>query len=46
MQSYTFDFFNYAGIHRSVHLYTTPAVFISDVTIATDVKADGTTGNL
>lgn len=46
VQSYTFDFFNYAGIHRSVHLYTTPAVFISDVTITTDVKADGTTGNL
>lgn len=24
VQQYTFDFFNYAGIHRSVHLYTTP----------------------
>lgn len=30
-----FDFFNYAGIHRSVRLYTTPKVFIDDITIVT-----------
>ncbi|KAL5017218.1 hypothetical protein ScPMuIL_006807 [Solemya velum] len=33
-----FDFFNYAGIHRSVKLYTTPFThYISDITIVTDV---------
>lgn len=37
-QIYTFDFFNYAGIHRSVVLYTTPTVFIQDIAIKTDVK--------
>lgn len=28
-----FDFFNYAGIHRPVKIYTTPKQFIQDVTI-------------
>ncbi len=28
-----FDFFNYAGIHRPVKLYTTPHDFIEDVTL-------------
>ncbi|XP_074636652.1 beta-glucuronidase-like [Acropora palmata] len=32
----TFDFFNYAGIHRPVKLYTTPAVFLSDITVTTN----------
>lgn len=32
----TFDFFNYAGIHRPVKLYTTPAVFLSDITVVTN----------
>lgn len=36
-QSYFHDFFNYAGIHRSVMLYTTPAAYIQDVTVVTDV---------
>jgi len=31
-----FDFFNYAGIHRPVKIYTTPRVYISDITIVTD----------
>ncbi|XP_050098793.1 beta-glucuronidase isoform X4 [Anopheles aquasalis] len=35
VQSYTFDFFNYAGIHRSVMLYTVPKVYIKDVAIRT-----------
>ena len=39
-QEYSFDFFNYAGIHRSVILYTTPPVFLSDITIATDYLFD------
>lgn len=32
----TFDFFNYAGIHRPVKLYTTPVVYLSDITITTN----------
>ena len=32
-----FDFFNYAGITRPVHLYTTPAAYIRDVTVAADM---------
>ncbi|XP_017149265.1 beta-glucuronidase [Drosophila miranda] len=40
IQSYTFDFFNYAGIHRSVHLYTTPVVHISDIAISTQLSSD------
>ncbi|XP_050511632.1 beta-glucuronidase isoform X1 [Diabrotica virgifera virgifera] len=41
-QTYTFDFFNYAGIDRPIALYTTPEVYIDDVTIHTSVR--GTTG--
>ncbi len=33
------DFFNYAGLPRSVWLYTTPAAFIDDVTVTTDLDA-------
>ncbi|XP_046834225.1 beta-glucuronidase [Vespa crabro] len=39
-QSYSFDFFNYAGIHRSVLLYTTPRVYIEDITVRTGVVDD------
>lgn len=36
-QSYNFEYFHYAGIHRSVQLYTTPkTMYIRDVTITTD----------
>lgn len=31
------DYFNYAGIHRSVHLYSTPKTHISDVTVHTSI---------
>nr|CAD7394812.1 unnamed protein product [Timema cristinae] len=41
-QSYTFDFFNYAGIHRHVHLYTTPQVYIDDISVRTSIT--GNTG--
>lgn len=34
-----FDFFNYAGLHRPVKIYTTPTTYIKDVTIVT--KLDG-----
>ena len=36
-----FDFFNYAGIHRSVKLYTTPKTYISDITVVTELEEDG-----
>jgi beta-glucuronidase len=42
-QSYFHDFFNYAGLHRSVWLYTTPRSYIEDVTVVTGLeKATGT----
>ncbi|MGP3560716.1 beta-glucuronidase [Geobacillus sp. BK01] len=39
-----FDFFNYAGLHRPVKIYTTPHVYVQDVTIVTDVA--GSTGTV
>ncbi|MEO8614684.1 MAG: beta-glucuronidase [Luteolibacter sp.] len=32
-----FDFFNYAGIHRPVKIYTTPLSYISDIKVVTDI---------
>lgn len=43
-QRYYHDFFNYAGLHRSVWLYTTPTAHVSDVTVVTGL--DGTTGTV
>lgn len=43
-QRLLFDFFNYAGIHRPVWLYTTPRARIDDVTIATELS--GSTGTV
>jgi beta-glucuronidase len=41
-QRYWHDFFNYAGIHRNVWLYTTNPARFTDVTITTDLDgADG-----
>ncbi|XP_002722331.2 beta-glucuronidase isoform X2 [Oryctolagus cuniculus] len=40
VQDTNFDFFNYAGLHRSVLLYTTPTAYIDDITITTDVAQD------
>ncbi|XP_074045412.1 beta-glucuronidase isoform X2 [Macrotis lagotis] len=37
VQKTNFDFFNYAGLHRSVFLYTTPTSYIDDITVTTDV---------
>jgi beta-glucuronidase len=31
------DFFNYAGLHRSVWLFTTPIAHVADVTVVTDI---------
>lgn len=35
-----FDFFNYAGLHRPVKIYTTPKVFIEDIEIVPEVLAN------
>lgn len=36
-QRYFHDFFNYAGLHRTVWLYTTPRVYVEDITVTTEV---------
>ncbi|ELI8127090.1 beta-glucuronidase [Yersinia enterocolitica] len=43
-QFYFHDFFNYAGIHRHVWLYTTPHDFIRDITVNTGFLDDQSTG--
>ncbi|KAH7176767.1 glycoside hydrolase superfamily [Dactylonectria macrodidyma] len=40
-QHYQHDFFNYSGLARSVYLYSIPDVFISDMTVSTDLLAGG-----
>ncbi|XP_061460643.1 beta-glucuronidase [Rhineura floridana] len=40
IQDTKFDFFNYAGIHRPVLLYTTPSAYIDDITVTTDVTGN------
>ena len=37
-QKYLHDFYNYAGIARSVRLHSVPAVHIDDITIATGIE--------
>jgi len=37
-QKYFHDFFNYAGLHRSVWLCSTPTSFVSDITVVTDIE--------
>ena len=41
-QFYYHDFFNYAGLHRSVWLHVTPQVHVADLTVVSDL--DGATG--
>ncbi|MHA7269688.1 beta-glucuronidase [Arthrobacter sp. HLT1-20] len=43
-QKYLHDFYNYAGLHRSVWLYSAPAVRVEDVTVVTDFQ--GSTGTV
>ncbi|MCE4956626.1 beta-glucuronidase [Macrococcoides caseolyticum] len=33
-----FDFFNYAGLHRPVKIYTTPKTYIEDITIVPNIN--------
>lgn len=42
VQHYQHDFFNYAGLARSVWLYSVPTISVDDITVTTDV--DGSTG--
>ncbi|CAB1316879.1 unnamed protein product [Coregonus sp. 'balchen'] len=35
VQNTNFDFFNYAGLHRPVVLYTTPKAYVDDITVLT-----------
>jgi beta-glucuronidase len=37
-QRYFHDFFNYAGLHRSVWLYRTPRAHLVDLTVLTDIE--------
>ncbi|WP_369046249.1 beta-glucuronidase [Sinomonas sp. P10A9] len=39
-QQYMHDFYNYAGIHRSISLYSTPAVYVEDVVVTTGFEGD------
>ncbi|AIJ07714.1 MULTISPECIES: beta-glucuronidase [Edwardsiella] len=41
---YSYDFFNYAGIHRPVWLYSTPQDYVRDVCVTTEISADGAQG--
>lgn len=43
LQQYFHDFFNYAGLHRSVWLHLTPRTHVSDVTV-TKTEIDGEAG--
>jgi beta-glucuronidase len=36
-QRYFHDFFNYAGLHRAVWIYTTPPVHVDDIVVTTEV---------
>jgi len=33
--SHKFDYFDYSGINRAVHLYTTPKVYVCDISVLT-----------
>lgn len=46
VQNINFDFFNYAGLHRPVLLYTTPTTYIDDITVSTSVDQDTGKGSL
>ncbi|KAM0713967.1 hypothetical protein Q7P37_010930 [Cladosporium fusiforme] len=40
VQTYQHDFYNYAGLHRSVWLYSVPREYIRDITVVTDVEGN------
>jgi beta-glucuronidase len=40
------DFFNYAGLHRSVWLYSTPHEYVRDITVLTDLDTASGAGTV
>jgi beta-glucuronidase len=42
-QHLLFDFFNYAGLHRTVWLYSTPLSYVADVSVVTGLDGPGGT---
>ncbi|KAK6179764.1 hypothetical protein SNE40_012049 [Patella caerulea] len=46
VQNLQMDFFNYAGIHRHVRLYTTPKTYIDDITVTTTVDFASNIGHV
>ncbi|XP_060576094.1 beta-glucuronidase-like isoform X2 [Ruditapes philippinarum] len=40
VQNLQMDFFNYAGLHRHVTLYSTPVTYIEDIDITTDIQGN------
>ncbi|XP_077970583.1 beta-glucuronidase-like [Styela clava] len=46
VQNIQFDFFNYAGIHRPVKLYTTSKTFVQDISVTTTCDSDFSKCNL
>lgn len=40
MQKYFHDFYNYAGLHRPIKIYTTPKMYIEEVDVDSDIKDD------
>src|ERR1700722_2000580 len=45
-QRYFHDFFNYAGLHRSVWLYATPRSYVADVSVSTAFHPGTGTGQV
>ncbi|KAL6229492.1 hypothetical protein BDW75DRAFT_249639 [Aspergillus navahoensis] len=43
-QHYQHDFYNYAGLARSVWLYSVPDTFVQDITVTTDISDDASIG--
>lgn len=45
LYSHNFDYFDYSGINRAVHLYTTPKVYICDISVLTSFE-NNSEGNI
>lgn len=43
--SHEFDYFDYSGINRAVHLYTTPKSYVCDITVLTSFENNYSEGN-
>ncbi|ESO87621.1 hypothetical protein LOTGIDRAFT_166508 [Lottia gigantea] len=46
VQNLQMDFFNYAGIHRHVRIYSTPKTYIDDITVTPDINFNRNLGIL